>query len=276
MTRKFSHFEEETMHNYSRAMEALIDEIGISVYRKDYWESGDADRKFGPIKNSPVPFIPCQYHGIMVAKLPNGKYPGGNLYPDKSWEGARVTGSGQNKRMEFYGGFNVIKDERGRCLIPDTPNNRNRLNKMGNTIKDVFETQTFVDERGTTRSRRVVRKVVSKPLYTILGEDVAGANIEELIRVAAEKIVRDRDEKAALPGPTVIEVVPGKVSLEGVVDLRPDAAPDHGQPVAEAAGGDETAPPPAQPPQPTTSRRTPASLKPGAVAAAAAAAGDDY
>ncbi len=268
------------MHNYSIAMEALINEIGAAVYRKDYWENGDAERKFGPIKNSPVPFIPCQYHNILVAKLPNGHYPGGNMYPDKSWEGARVTGSGARRRTEYYGGFNVIKDSRGRCLIPDTPNNRARLQGMASGTKQVFETQMFLDPKGVQRSRRVMLTVTAPAPYTMLEEANANGNLEEMMRLAVEKALRERDERDALPPPEIIEAPVHRVEADpGVVDLRaPAPATESGQPVSPDAGEGQTASPPANGPQPTNrTRRAPASLAPAAVAtatSAAAASGD--
>jgi hypothetical protein len=259
------------MHNYTIAMEALINEIGAEIYRKDYWENGDAERKFGPIKNSPVPFIPCQYHGILVSPGPSGKYPGGNLYPDKSWEGARLTGSGQHRRLEYYGGFNVIKDSRGRCLIPDTPNNRERLSKMSGLQKQVYETETFRDQRGVTRSRRVIKNVLAKPLYTIIAEASAGVNMEEMIRAGVERALREAKEREALPPDTVVESTPAVLEAPaGMVDLRDE---DLGQPAAPAVGGGEPASPPATTPQPTKPRR--ASTRPP-LTAAAEASGDDY
>ncbi len=264
------------MHNYSLAMESLINEIGAEVYRKDYWENGDSERKFGPIKNSPVPFIPCQYHGIVVSKLPNGRYPGGNLYPDKSWEGARATGSGARRRVEFYGGFNVIKDSKGRCLIPDTPNNRKRLEMMSGGVKQQLVTELFTDAKGVQRSKRVMKSVAAKPLYTIIAGEAANGNLEEMIRLAAEKIVREREEKAALPPDEVVSVEPVRVELDpGIVDER-DL--DHGQPSAPAGGEGQAASPPASGPQPPTSRRrqAPPSFSPNAVENAVAATGDEY
>ncbi len=267
-------------HTYTIAMEALINEIGIAVYRKDYWEGGDdrEGRKFPPIKNSPVPFIPCQYHRIDERlRLPSGNFPGGNLYPDKSWEGARVTGSGQRRRTEYFGGFNVLKDNKGRCLIPDTPNNRLRLTKMANGTKQVLETELFTDERGTTRSRRVMRTVSAPPTYTMIQGEAASANMDAIIKTAVANALREAAESAALPAPVDVTPKPQRLkAAPGVVDERAPApvpapavvAPDpivvapeavepetaidewpeeNEQPDAPAAGGDGDVPPPAKP-----------------------------
>ena len=248
------------MHDYPMAMEALINQIGIAVYRKDYWDGGDdrEGRKFPPIKNSPVPFIPCQYHGIRTPVLPDGTFPGGNMYPDKSWEGARVTGSGQRRRTEYFGGFNVLKDNRGRCLIPDTPNNRLRLQNMAGGRKQVTETQLFVDERGTTRSRRVMKTVAAPALYTIIQGEAAQGNLKEMIRLAIEEDRREREEAKVLPADVDITPEPQQIpAARGVVDERePVLAPipaldetvEDEQPDAPATGEGGDVPPPANPP----------------------------
>ncbi len=261
------------MHDYSMAMEALINQIGTAVYRKDYWDGGDdrEGRKFPPIKNSPVPFIPCQYHGIKTPALPDGTFPGGNMYPDKSWEGARVTGSGTRRRVEYFGGFNVLKDNRGRCLIPDTPNNRKRLQNMAGGRKQVTETELFEDARGVTRSRRVMRTVPAPAQYTIIQGEAAQGNLKEMIRLAAEEIVRERDEKASLPPDVDITPAPQRIPApRGVVDEREpvlasipalDESVEDEQPDAPAPGGGGDVSPPAKPspaPRGRTPRQAPA------------------
>jgi len=279
---------------YSYATQILVEQIAHSVYGKDCWEHGNSERGFGPIKNSPVALIPCEYHGALAKRLPSGHYPAGNMYPDKSWEGARARNSGGRQVLEYFGGFNVIKDTLGRCLIPDTPNNIARLDAMKDGKKQVLRTEKFTAADGTTRTRRVRAWVSVPPLYTrIEGEGISG-DLSTIIANEVKKALAARDnplppdeeypvEQAAVPAPA------------GVIDIpREPAAPvasvprqEIGQPAAPATGGESGATPPAEPPQPTPVKRNrpaapaapvlaPVSKAEEAAIAAAVAVGDEF
>lgn len=263
---------------YSYATQILVDQIGQELYGKDAWEHGNDERKFDPIKNSPVALIPCEYHGILAKKGKTGRYPGGNMYPDKSWEGARSRVSGGQRTIEYFGGFNVIKDTLGRCLIPATPNNIARLDSMKTGKRQVIVTEKVLDKTGKpvmpTRTQRV-RKFVPVPAeYTrIEGEGISG-DLSEIIANEVKKALA----AAANPLPADEVIAPVQTAVPapaGIIDIPDPDAPvapisnKLGQPAAPASGGDDKATPPAaSSPAPKAKPKT-VGFSPAAIAAAA-------